>query len=552
MVLHRNRLLLVLLLWLLLTGININKAYHIDDAFHLEAALWIKDHPASPMSGLINWKDAPTPLYTHNQPPLFFFLLAQVIKVTGTGEIPLHLFLSVFTLLALFLFNKLTEVLKLRDGSLLLLLFAFNPALVVNQNLMTDVPLLTTVLASALFLLKAGESNRTRNYFLSALVVGLGLMIKYSVLPLLVVIALIIAFRRDFRYLWVLAVPLGMLALWSVWNLAEFGSVHFLDRPRSSFHINRVWSVISVTGALVVFSFSLIHIHRFRTWLRFILFGLFAAFLVLIPVVLAVQPTQPGISFIFNMLFEINGLIVVFLLTSMLISDIRRKGLATYFKTTDLVVVLYILSTGAFILLFAPFMATRHILLILPFILLFAAPVIETAGRAMNRTSLAITIALGLLLGVSDYMFAGFYRKTASQFVPSGEAAIWSAGHWGWQWYTSQNGVKQYESGTTAVKKGDLFIYPAKVAKQEFKEILVLDTIQKIYDKGNAFTFFSGNYKASFYSSAVRVAPWCYSLRPIDTIYVCRVTANHGTVKQAIRPALWEQSHRQTVNGNIP
>lgn len=538
MVLHRNRLLLVLLLWLLLTGININKAYHIDDAFHLEAALWIKDHPATPMSGTINWKDAPTPLYTHNQPPLFFFLLAQVIRVAGTGEIPLHVFLSGFTLLALFLFNKLTEVLKLSNGSFLLLLFAFNPALVVNQNLMTDVPLLTTVLASALFLLKAGESNKTRNYLLSALIAGSGLLIKYSVLPLLVVMVLIISFRRDFRYLWVLAVPMGMLALWSVWNLAEFGSVHFLDRPRSSFHINRVWSVISVTGALVVFSFSLIHIHRFRTWLRFILFGLFAAFLVLIPVVLAVQPTQPQISFIFNMLFEVNGLIVAFLLISFLISRIRKEGFEAYLKTADTVIVLFILSIGAFVLLFAPFMATRHILLILPFILLFAAPVIKTASLAMNRTSLALTIALGLLLGISDYMFAGFYRKTASQFIPSGGVEIWSAGHWGWQWYTSQNGVKQYESGSTAVKEGDLFIYPAKVAKQEFKEILVLDTIQKIYDMGNVFTFFSGNYKASFYSSSVRVAPWCYSLRPVDTVYVCRVTANHGTVKQAIRPAL--------------
>ncbi len=531
MALFRNRLLLVLVLWLMLTAININKAYHIDDAFHLEAALWIKDHPATPMSGLINWKDAPTPLYTHNQPPLFFFLLAQVIKVTGTGEIPLHLFLSVFTFLALFLFNRLTEVLKLVNGSFLLLLFAFNPAMVVNQNLMTDVPLLVTVLASALFLLKAGESSKTRNYFLSALVVGFGLLIKYSVLPLLVVIALIIAFRRDFRYLWVLAVPLGMLALWSGWNLAEFGSVHFLDRPRSGFHINRVWSVISVTGALALFSFSLTHIHRFRALLRYLLFGLFAAFLVMIPVVLFIQPSQPLISFIFNMLFEVNGLIVVFLLISFLISGIRREGFVAYLKTTELIIVLFILSIGAFILLFAPFMATRHILLILPFILLYSAPVIETATRAMNRTSLALTIALGILLGISDYKFAGFYRKTAAQFVPSGDAAIWSAGHWGWQWYTTQNGVKQYETGSTAVKEGDLFIYPAKVAKQEFKEILVLDTIQKIYEKGNVFTFFSGNYKASFYSSAVRVAPWCYSLRPVDTIYVCRVTGNHGTVK---------------------
>lgn len=140
------------------------------------------------------------------------------------------------------------------------------------------------------------------------------------------------------------------------------------------------------------------------------------------------------------------------------------------FETDDFVITLYIVSIGAFILLFAPFMATRHLLLILPFILLFSAPIIETATKSVNRFSLALTISLGLLLGISDYLFAGYYRKMATRFIPAPGSVIWTAGHWGWQWYTSLNGVKQYETGSVEVKEGDIFVYPAKVAKQEFKE----------------------------------------------------------------------------------
>ncbi len=529
--LFNSRFLLILVLWALLTAININKAYHIDDTFHLEAALWIQDHPATPMSGLINWKNAPTPLYTHNQPPLFFFLLAQVISLTGTGEIPLHLFLSVFTFLALFLFTRLTDILQIKNSRFLLLLFAFNPALVVNQNLMTDVPLLTVVMGSALFLLKAKDNWKTKGYVLSALLVGIGLLIKYSVLPLLVLMALVIVVRRDYRHLWVLLIPLGMLTLWSVWNYFEYGSVHFLDRPKSSFHINRVWSIISVTGSLALFSLSLVHSHKSRSFLGYVLSGVFALFILSIPLVVFVAPPQAYISFIFNMFFEVNGLVVGFILINYLIKNVRIRGFARYLETDDFVITLYIVSIGAFILLFAPFMATRHLLLILPFILLFSAPIIETATKSVNRFSLALTISLGLLLGISDYLFAGYYRKMATRFIPAPGSVIWTAGHWGWQWYTSLNGVKQYETGSVEVKEGDIFVYPAKVAKQEFKENLELEITETLYDKGNVFTFFSGNYKASLYSSSVRVAPWCLSIQPVDTIYVCRVITNLDATK---------------------
>lgn len=104
-VLHRYFLLFVL--WIILASFNINKAFNIDDAFHLEAAEYILDNPDTPMSGLINWGDSPIPMYTHNQPPLFFYLISVSISLFGANEVSLHLIILVFTSLALFLFLKI-------------------------------------------------------------------------------------------------------------------------------------------------------------------------------------------------------------------------------------------------------------------------------------------------------------------------------------------------------------------------------------------------------------------------------------------------------------
>ena len=521
-----NRFLLMLILWAMLTAININKAYHIDDTFHLEAAEWIKDNPTRPMSGTINWKDNPTPLYTHNQPPLFFYLLALVISVAGTGEIPLHLFLSIFTFLALFLFDQLILTLKLKNRVLLLLLFAFSPALMVNQNLMTDIPLLAMVLGSALFLLRADGENKAIGYIISALLLGTGLLIKYSVLPLLVVLLLVIIIRRDYKYLAVLLIPLGMLMLWSVWNYVEYGSVHFLDRPKSGLHINRFWSFLAATGSVALYTASLLY----GTWTRPIvrqgIFTVLSLFLVLILLFAVGFVTEPEINNIFNVLFLLNGLMVFSLLIRHFIKQSGKVGLLAYIKTSSFIPLLFAGSTSVFIMLFAPFMATRHILLILPFVLLFSSGLFENAGKNINRLSLIVTVALGVVLGISDYKYAGYYRKMAARFSVSQNATVWTAGHWGWQWYTSRHGLNQYETGSPEVKRGDLFIYPGNISRQKFEQDLKLEIIEKHWEEATSLTFFSGNNSGSLYSSSVKIAPWSLSIKPIDTIYLCTVIEN--------------------------
>ena len=228
--LTKSKYSLLLFLWIALTFINVNKAFHIDDTFHLKAAEYLVNHPDEPMSGIINWGDKPSPMYSYNQPPLFFYLIAIVIKLFGPNEIVLHLLLSIFTFLALFFFQKAAELLPIKNKKLLLFLFAFNAAFIVNQNLMIDIPILAIVLGVFYFLLKAKRTKKYNDYIAAALLTGIGLLTKYSVFPLLVILPMTILINRDYKKLFVILIPLGILFLWSLWNYYEFGNTYFTKR----------------------------------------------------------------------------------------------------------------------------------------------------------------------------------------------------------------------------------------------------------------------------------------------------------------------------------
>ena len=244
---------ILLIIWALLTAINVNKAYHIDDTFHLKAARELREHPLKPMSGLVNWENSPTAMHQHNQPPLFFYLIAATGSVFGESEIVMHLLLSIFTFLVLYFFSKLMEILKVKHRKLLLIVFGLSPALIINQNLMVDVPLLAMILGFSYFTLKAKHSRSYKDYLFAAVFMSLGLLIKYTILPLFIPFILAILINQDYKKLSVLLIPIGTLILWSLWNLHEFDAIHILNRSASTIHINKLYAFMGTLGAVSTF-----------------------------------------------------------------------------------------------------------------------------------------------------------------------------------------------------------------------------------------------------------------------------------------------------------
>ncbi len=512
---------LLFFLWLILTAVNINKAFHIDDPFHLEAAQRISETPLKPMSGLINWADDPSPMHLYNQPSLFFYSVAGVGALFGYHEIPMHLFLSVFTFLALYFFYKICRFIRVQRVGLLLALFAFCPAFIINQNLMTDTPILALMLGFTWFLLKANDTSHLKNYSYSALLLGCGLLIKYSLLPLLVALFLVIALRKHYKYLVVLLIPLLLLCGWSLWNYAEYGSVHILDRPRGNMDFGQLFAFMGCLGCVSLVSLSFISgllPYRMVPWLCGL--ALLAALVFVIRAALCPIP-EGEVAEQLNNAFIINGFFICGLLVLVVIMSLVKTGLRQFVTGYTFTFLLLGGTVAVFIVLFAPFMATRHVLLIIPFVLLLMHPLTDRANSLVNSLTLGATALLGLLLGVSDWQYAHYYRQLAAEVALPKNKTVWAPGHWGWQWYSQQRGMLPYFTYHSLVKTGDYFVYPKTICLPQINSNITLTVMDKKWHEAGPLSFFSGSNYATLYNSFNDKAPWILSKRPIDTLLIC-------------------------------
>lgn len=521
----RQEWLIIGLLYLVTTAVNIDKAYHIDDTFHLEAVNWIKSHPFRPMSGLINWNESRQPMYAENQPPLYFYLLTPISALFGNGEIALHLFQSIFTLLSLVGFYKITKLLKLEKGLLLTAFFAFCPAFLINQNLMLDVPLLGFTLWFLYYLLKEDVQSETKRYWTVGLILGLSLLTKYSTLPLLVVLLITLLWRKQYRLLYVLLIPIGMLGLWSWWNYVEFSAIHLLNRPHKDLNFSvfsgNLIAYITCLGAIAPFSLALITGYFSRYRLATLITPLIACLFVFMTVATAKNRIDLlAANDMLAVFFLVNGLIV----SGLVLLSIWKKTTASHkFATTDLILLLWILAMGGFIILFAPFVASRHVLLIVPPVLFLAGRWLAPLSLFNASQSLLVAVTICLVLAVSDWLFADFYRQKATEVaaVLPGQKRVWTVGHWGWQWYAKQQGFREVQTDSIKIRRGDYVLRPTGIDSQTIPAEIQLQPVNYLTEPVSWLTFLSTNYYNSFYG---RGASWAYSRFPIDTIKIYRVT----------------------------
>ena len=522
----KNEWLLVLLLWAIATLFNVNKAFHVDDTFHLEAAQWIQENPLRPMSGFINWENDPQPMHFFNQPPLYFYFIALGSSILGFGEVPLHLFHSLFVLLAIVFFYLLLVELNLNRRMLLLALFVLNPAFLINQNLMTDVPLLAFELAFLLFLVRYIRTSSVLYLLISGLALGMGLLVKYSLLPLLLVLPLSIILKKDFQKLGFALIPVAILGLWSVWNLNEFGAIHIFGRPANKMLLQKIVDSVFVfimsVGAIVPFVWAWIaKVFSTRTvkLISTLLIG-FALGAALFNV-LSVFP-ENKIANALCYLFFVVGALVLGIWVYAEIKAFKTLPVRTSSFNIRLVFVLSVLGLSGFMILFAPFMATRHILLILPLLLLLGVQFFESNPWGV-KLSLLSTVVLGVLLAISDWHYADYYRKMARQVEIPAHTKAWSLGHWGWQRYASQRGMETYSTSFSEPKAGDWIVFPQNYSKQILNPNVVTTLKYKLWEEPTVWTFVSGNDFASMYNSFFKKPPWTFSVQPIDTIFVHEV-----------------------------
>ena len=424
-------------LWLAATAYNLTKPYHMDDAAHLLIAQWIAVHPLHPMRGLLNWTGTPEPIAATNQPHLYFYALAGWGRLFGFSEIAMHTLQSCFTGAAIWLMYRLAKRVAPDHAMFLTALLALNPAFFDEQNLMVDVPLLSLWLAFFVTLLET-------RFALAGLACAAAILTKYSSLCLLPLLALAPLLARRPAALLNLLTPLAAIAAWSAFNWWDYGGIHILaDVPRSGssqempmhfFSLHRLtlracaWALTA--GALCPFGISALIQRRLIAEHAYPICA--AGFLLLVTgVACHLIPDQTSDALLF-IGFAINGAALLLLL--------RLPG-----DTGGRLLWLWIILTTGFYIAFAPFIAARHFLLILPPLTLLAARTLQPT-RPARIFALGLSALLSLGLGLSDYRTAAFFQQQAAAIPASMPGVpLIAAGHWGWQYYATRQGMREID-----------------------------------------------------------------------------------------------------------
>ena len=535
---RRSRLSILALIALIVTAgaFNIGKAVHVDDTAYLELARGVLHDPLRPMSTWINWGGAPAPAYVSiNQPPLFYYVLASIMRIFGESDLALHACMAVISALTIVLFERTARRAAPESALAVTALFALSPAFLPAQNLMTDVPLALAWIVGFGSLLSAGaaEAHRARRYATDGAAIAAACLIKYPSLALVPAMAGVIAFRRHWRFAWTVAIPVGALCLWSLWNYAEFGGMHLFSRPTIFQPIEIASRSIEWVACLGVAAPIGLLLFARRRWGR--------------PAVAWTAPAVCGAamfvaeryyaprefqSAVLWGVFTCAGLAGVIAILAAA-SDRWRAGDQA---GRDRVLALTLwAAAGAFVIVLAPFMAMRHVLLALPPVLLLAGQSIAALrlSRLVVAGAVALTGVMGCAIAAADYAYADVYRHYAQvigQAMPHDGSRVWSLGHWGWQWYTEKAGWLQFDEQHVDLRAGDTVVVPSVIASQtlpseQMDRLLVVGrywvsargaTILRTYRR-NPW----GGYYATFWRTGS--FPFSFTYTPVEMFTVFRV-----------------------------
>ncbi len=518
-------------LWGFCAALLLFKAVHVDDAAHLAIAQHITSDPLHPMRARVFWASAPAPAHELNQPHLFFYLLAGLLTASASIE-ALHLAMGAFTAAALYGTYRLVRACTDRDdlGLFAAAALGLGPALAPSQNLMTDVPLLALFVLS--FAVLSTEPTSARRLVAAGSAIAAACLVKYTGLALLPIFAWWL-WRHPRRPLWALGIPLAVLAAWSAFNVWDYGDVHLLgrrialaeDAPSAPAAVGLAFGrsalFVLTLGAMAPFTlaFSARAAARFGGR-RLILGGALGLAITTAggQLLAAYGPEvlrgETLVHSFLRGLFFLNGALVI----ALAVSAARRLG-------TPVVRLLAAWAAGVslFIVVLSPFVAVRHVLLVLPPVL--GLLLVDPEGRPGPRSTaaaLALSALLGLGVGVADWRIADAYRDLPARLEPelAGARRVLYLGHWGFQHYAEEAGWTPYVPGVTRLAPGDVLVrpravdqpamLPADAARMPVRELVVLEA--------SPLDLFRTVTPRLGYYSVWHGLPWTLSLAPLETV----------------------------------
>ncbi len=242
--------------------------------------------------------------------------------------------------------------------------------------------------------------------------------------------------------------------------------------------------------------------------------------------------------------FLMNGVVVYGACLLVLAGELREAGFRPGKRSHAAVVLAaWLVGGAAFIILFAPFLAVRHVLPTVAVALLLVGRQRSAVSASGERVGgrvvvLAVTVGLGMALALSDWLLADVYRRAPERLRAEllnsrhgGRPAptIWYVGHWGWQWYADHAGFQQYDPGRSALSEGDFLIVPEMVPRQDVTQAdwQRCVRIDSVVTPSGPWTTLRSVMKVppgGYYSMIdPRALPWAPSVQPLDEFTLFRI-----------------------------
>jgi 4-amino-4-deoxy-L-arabinose transferase-like glycosyltransferase len=523
--------------------------FHMDDALYMDMASRALRHPLYPSEGQYCFEGkllADTASNSH--PPLqayFLALLQHVFGMASGNEWKYHLCTLVFPVAAVIFFYFLcARFLEMPLQAALLL--ALSPVFIVMQhNLMTDIPMLALWLAAVVTFLWATESGRYMTYAVSSTLQFAAMFMSYQALTITPLLVFYQARKRKKTAGWLaLLIPPLLLVLWVVFSSLHyhrfilFNIVGFMQ-SKGSWSLTRLavkfLALLQYQGWMIVFPLALLFfLHRRASTLLLLPAGLLA--------ICAAWLGLPQYRFLDKSIFVVGILGGTVVLMHMVRPRFAVSAGAMpaddgidgpfiwlwYFGVSTYCV--FVFSDGS----------ARYILPLIPPVLIVLCRFLEKSGYAksagrflgLNAMGIAIFVAAlsgvwGLALAYADLEFASVYPRAAREFMHmTGTAQAFYGGEWGFRYYFAEAGVKQLSPQSGPLSPGDWIVRPRLALPYELDartSALAVPIRRTNYNVRTPLRLLDWQSPAGFYSTFWGKIPFSFSWSSLEELDIRRI-----------------------------
>jgi hypothetical protein len=526
----------------------LGQPFHMDDNFYMDMARNALHKPLYPNDTPYVFEGAlSADMGSHSHPPFqtYFLALIQCMFGEGSGkEWIYHSAALIFPMLAVISFYFLC-LRYLARPLWAALLFACCPVLLVMEhNLMADVPALSLWLASIATYIHASERDSARAYAASSLFQFCAMFTSYPSLALTPLLGFYhYRSSRKVRGWIALLVPVILMTVWFTFSCIHYGRF-LLARTVAYVHARDAWSlgklavkfgaILQYQGWLIVFPVFLLAVLVCSLRRPLLLVAVLGS----VSAVWLASPRYLLSDRVILALGVLGGLAVFQLIATILLCTRDRAVSELGWTDTEMqFLCFWYFGVTAYCMALYTDGSARYILPLVPPVVICFCRVLEVAGstrccRFLSvRSRLAVlycailfTAASGLALSHADWEFASIYPRAARDCAGiAGQTDSYFAGEWGFRYYFSRAGLRQLPAARQPLPADSLLARPSlalpyELSKEELARTKLLQ--QRTYELKNPLRLLDARSPAGFYSTYWGKLPFSLSWSSLETIDV--------------------------------